>query len=1818
MSSRRSRPRKPPEFRLETLETRVLFSADSPLALSGALPPPAPDIQQVVSAASAKDAAITHAANAGLAAAAAPNELVIIDAGVPDLEALLADFERRGDAAPRVLVLDPSDDPLGRLGEILKGERGLSALHLISHGSDGELELGGKRITVLDLLARAGDVVGWRSAFADGADLLLYGCDVAASDDGRRFVDTLARLSGADVAASVDVTGARALGGDWNLEYVRGSVGSDVAVSEKLRTNYQESFATYTVSNLNDSGSGSLRQAIFDSNSSGSSDIIRFTVTGGIALASVLPDVTDTVLIDGTTAPFYFGFPGVFLNGGAIGGSAIDGIRLASGSDGSAVKGLSITNFTGSGIHIIDSDANTIQSNIVNTNGDGIRLTNVTDSLIGGTASGEGNTILGNAGHGIGVTGASASGNALLGNAISGNSALGIDLRLDGVTANDTALLDADSGPNGLQNTPDLIRVGTDESSTIEILGSLDSEASANYRIEFFASAWADGSGYGEAERYLGSVSITTDSGGMASVSTTLTGGLPEGEFITATATRDLGLGSYGDSSEFAANVVARELNVSPVITSSSNISSPENSTAAGNVTATDGNSDTLSYAITGGDDASLFSVGVTTGNLTFDSAPDFETFADADLDGIYEITVRVTDEYGAASDQAILVTVTNVDEPSVISGTFVGAANEGNIGDAPATASGALSISDPDVGDTPSFADVGSTNGDNSYGTFALVSGTWTYTLDQSAVQDLDAGDSVTDTITYTATDSSTQQITVTITGADDASVISGTVAGAVTEGNIGDAPETASGTIAISDVDGDDAPSFADVATTNGDNSYGTFALVSGTWTYTLDQSAVQDLDAGDSVTDTITYTASDSSSQQITVTITGTDDASVISGTVTGAVTEGNVGDAPETATGTIAISDVDGDDAPSFADVATTNGDNSYGTFALVSGTWTYTLDQSAVQYLDAGDSVTDTITYTATDSSSQQITVTITGTDDASVISGTVAGAVTEGNVGDAPVTATGTIAISDVGGDGAPIFADVASTIGDNSYGSFVLSSGTWTYTLDQSAVQYLDVGETVTDTTTYTSSDTSTQQITVTITGSDDASVITGTVVGAVTEGNVGDAPETASGTIAISDMDGDDSPSFADVETTNGDSSYGTFELTGGTWTYTLDQSAVQNLDAGDSVTDTITYTATDSSTQQITVTITGSDDAPVIISAATVSVPENTSAVLTLTHADVDADADNSATYSISGGADQAAFALDKNTGELSFLSAPDYESRESYDVEVSVGDGVSIGRQEIRVTVDDVDEAPEARDDTLRTEEDAVRSINVATELLANDSDPEGAALRLVNVTEPAHGTLVVVADGTLEYRPDADFNGVDRFEYRLEDTIGQQVTASAIIEVAPVNDPPVIAPSRPDSPVRPDFIDGPAISVGWTSIEENVVRTLHVEATDADGQQIVFALGGPDAALFEIDPMTGDLWSLAPLDFESPRDANGDNRYDLEFILSDGTGGVSRVAFSIVAADVNEAPSITAGRFAVSEGYVGQVGQLSASDPDEGDRLAFELLGAEGDRPGRGFSLLADGRLLSADPLVGLHVFDVRVVDAAGLSAVGRLTITVDAADTDAGEPPLGAAVPLTLAESVRLGEQNPDDIEPTMALSGEMESDRESTSAGSPDMLTLAEPARLAKVVAGQRFGQVEAVLDRATQRLVGEISADRTPRQPVVLPPLDSRLSFPMSASVRDAIESLSRQMDELESLAAAHQRIVFTAATAAGVTFSIGAAYWLLQSRLLLAAAMAAMPLWRPLDSVAILIYSDDRPREDDQYNPEDEPAEPPDGASDRDTGA
>ncbi|MFB9936176.1 retention module-containing protein [Photobacterium aphoticum] len=557
--------------------------------------------------------------------------------------------------------------------------------------------------------------------------------------------------------------------------------------------------------------------------------------------------------------------------------------------------------------------------------------------------------------------------------------------------------------------------------------------------------------------------------------------------------------------------------------------------------------------------------------------------------------TITLTASDGTKQD--IVIDITGTEDSPVVTGSFTGSVTEGDLNDV-ATASGTIAISDVDNGDDPVFAN---TTIQGQYGSLELVDGKWTYTLDQSKVQQLDEGDVVKDTITLTASDGTKQDIVIDITGTEDAPEVSGSFTGLVTEGNIGDPDSaTTAGTIGISDVDNGDDPVFAN---TTVQGQYGSLELVDGKWTYTLDQSKVQQLDEGDVVKDTITLTASDGTKQAIVIDITGTEDAPEVSGSFTGSVTEGNIGDpdsAKTTATGTISISDVDNGDDPVFANITV---QGQYGSLELVDGKWTYTLDQSKVQQLDEGDVVKDTITLTASDGTQQDIVIDITGTEDASVVSGSFTGAVTEGDLTEV-ATATGTIGITDIDNGDDPVF---ANTTVQGQYGSLELVDGKWTYTLDQSKVQQLDEGDMVKDTITLTASDGTKQDIVIDITGTEDAPVVTGLFTGLVTEGNVGDpdsAKTTATGTIGITDVDNGDDPVFANTKVQG---QYGSLELVDGKWTYTLDQSKVQQLDEGDVVKDTITLTASDGTKQDIVIDITGTEDAPEVSGSFTGSVTE-----------------------------------------------------------------------------------------------------------------------------------------------------------------------------------------------------------------------------------------------------------------------------------------------------------------------------------------------------------------------------------------------------------------------------------------------------------------------------------------------------------------------------------------------------------------------------------------------------------------------------------
>ena len=134
----------------------------------------------------------------------------------------------RGLKADRVVLLTDPTDGVGEITQILSTYQDLENIHILSHGHNSSVQLGNSFLNQASLSAYQNDLKLWGEALTSDGDLLFYGCNLAADADGLAFVEKISQLTQADVAASDDLTGNAALGGDWQLEV---SVGEIATVS---------------------------------------------------------------------------------------------------------------------------------------------------------------------------------------------------------------------------------------------------------------------------------------------------------------------------------------------------------------------------------------------------------------------------------------------------------------------------------------------------------------------------------------------------------------------------------------------------------------------------------------------------------------------------------------------------------------------------------------------------------------------------------------------------------------------------------------------------------------------------------------------------------------------------------------------------------------------------------------------------------------------------------------------------------------------------------------------------------------------------------------------------------------------------------------------------------------------------------------------------------------------------------------------------------------------------------------------------------------------------------------------------------------------------------------------------------------------------------------------------------------------------------------------------------------------------------------------------------------------------------------------------
>ncbi|WP_457296828.1 VCBS domain-containing protein [Pseudomonas chlororaphis] len=1003
--------------------------------------------------------------------------------------------------------------------------------------------------------------------------------------------------------------------------------------------------------------------------------------------------------------------------------------------------------------------------------------------------------------------------------------------------------------------------------------------------------------------------------------------------------------------------------------------------------------------------------------------------------------SVQVSDGLGGVDTQLVTITVTGSNDAPVLSfatGNDAGAVQE----DTTLSVNGQFSSTDIDHAATTTWSIAGSNTG--AYGSIAVDgTGQWTYTLANgtdgvaSAVQSLKAGESHDEVFSVQVSDGlggvDTQLVTVTVTGSNDAPVLSfatGNDAGAVKE----DTTLSVSGQFSSTDIDHAATATWSIAGSNTG--AYGSIAVDgTGQWTYTLANgtdgvaSAVQSLKAGESHDEVFSVQVSDGlggvDTQLVTVTVTGSNDAPVLSfatGNDAGAVQE----DTTLSVSGQFNSADID------HAATATwsINGSpiGSYGSITVDStGHWTYTLANgtdgvaSAVQSLKAGESHNEVFSVQVSDGlggvDTQLVTVTITGTNDAAVLS-SASVTLSETN---APLTTGGSLTVSDI--DSSESFQEQIDTAGN--YGKFSISTnGAWTYTAD-SAHNEFAAGTTYTDTFAVSSADGTLTSVTVHILGTNDAAVLSADIAN-LTETNAVVDISTV-GNLTISDVDS--AATF--VAQTNTVGSYGKFSIgTGGAWTYVAD-TAHNEFAAGTTYTDTFAVSSADGTLTSVTVHILGTNDAALL-----------STGIANLTETNAAVDISTAGNLTISDVDSAATFVAQTNTvgsyGKFSIGTGGAWTyTADSAHNEFAAGiiytDTFAVSSADGTLTSVTVhilgtnDAAVLSAGIANLTETNAVADISTAGTLTISDVDSAATFVAQTN-TAGIYGKFSIDTGGAWTYVADTAHNEfaagttyTDTFAVSSADGTLTSVT----VHIAGSNDLPTITSNG----------GGTTASI---SVAENTAAVTTVAATDVDlpAQTLSYSIvGGADAAKFSIVSGTGALSFISAPNFEAPADSGTNNVYDVIVRASDGTLFDDQ-AIAVTVTGVNDnSPVITSNGGGTTASVnvaenTAAVTTVVATDADlPTQTLSYSILNTAGTDFGK-FSISSSGVLTfnsapdyeNAQDVGGTdgdnaYVVDVQVADGNGGTDTQTITVNVQ----NVVETPVDSVAPTVTVTGTALG-----------------------------------------------------------------------------------------------------------------------------------------------------------------------------------------------------
>ena len=1732
-------------------------------------------------------------------------QIVFIDTQITDHESLISSFDKN----TKVILINGNEDGFKKIEQTLEGGKNYSAIHIIGHGSAGQILFGNALLTNDNIDNYNSTLKNIGQTLTSNGDILFYGCNIAANEKGENLIKRISKITKADIAASDDITGN---GGDWVLEKKIGIIETKnvqaLEYNHSLGTADLYGIASIDTSTTEENHSATNFKAQSGGNNDGgqqsSSDkfIItqeRSVVTSGSSLSfdvsaatsSITPSSSNPINVymlylndvenrrafsDRGQVTFEHEILGVFTewdNTIAMTGISKSGASYPVSGDTKVTKrtlewynGAS-SSYVGPGIagskdyFIISNSNKTISVGADNgLHGDFLRIItrasppsavadtgyiNEGDTLsvsnsasaVSGTSSGShsgdvtdndtdqvtqaGSTV--STSHTLTATsyshtsatntsgGSASSGNGNSGTAGS-NSVAGyygtLDLEANGsytyAASNDISGLDSGETVTDVFTYTVTDGVTTDTATiTITIIGQSDNNAPTASNSTVYINENNQVSSAGDrtpsnitkifAAGDFNYSDSDSDSLSKVKITTLESAGALEhyngSSWVDVTLNQEISASDIGNNYLRFTPAANSESNVTfgfkvndGTVYSSSAYTMTISVNAAPNVTDTTvgttvaaGNNSTgdVHDGVADSDDADsvLVVTGVASGNESSNnSIITNDTGVGSAIAGTYgtlTVAANGTYTYAASSTNNITYGSTATD-----TFTYTTRDNETNSGsfaydvgtitftvassivlvndtdsvneDATVTKTGAQDdVLNDDAADTSglTITHIKPTSGSNStvssgtsyldgtsvtgtYGTLTIgADGSYTYTADQSAADALDASDEVTDSFTYTA-DGATATLIITVTGINDDPVAVNDT-DAVNE-NATITESSGSELLVADDTDADDSSSLTvtQIAVTGGSNSsvsagtnqsngtsitgtYGTLVLgANGAYTYTANTTAAEALDAGDTATDSFTYTVSDGTATDtatLIITVTGVNDApsavndtghikeggtltvansgSAVSGTSTGSNTgdiTDNDTDADASSTATItAIQHSGAGSATSVSDVTYTSGSatsvsGTYGTLTIGSdGSYKYVAN-SNISSFDAGDSnVTDVFTYTVSDGTATDtatLTITVIPSQDISAVNDTDSvnedGTTTQRN-GSGLLTADDTEPDSDTltvthikptSGSNSTVSSGTTFLNGTSitgTYGTLVVGAdGSYTYTADQSAADALDASETATDSFTYTVTDgqgeTDTATLVITVTGINDDPVAVNDT-DAIIEGN-GKAVTSGSELLMADDTDADGSSSLTvtQIAVTSGSNSsvaagsssssngtavqgtYGTLQVgADGSYYYSAIKPAAYALDAGDTVTDSFTYTVSDGTatdTATLIITVTGINSLPTAVAdtdavLVTATVTDTTNGAGTVISDDTDLDESSSLTvtkiqHSGAGSASNVSSGTTRangtsSTGTYGTLTIGangtySYVAGSSAGTDVftyTVSDGTASTTTTLTITVSSNNNAPSAVNDTDSVNEDATVSQTSGSGLLvADDTDADSDTLTVSHIAVTGgsnstvadsstsasngtsvtgtYGTLTVGQDGSYTYTADqsaadaldAGDTATDSFTYTISDGKGGTDTATLIITVTGTNDTPV---ATNDTGSVNEDATLTVSSAGSGVVQDN--------DTDADGDDTAASL-----VITQIKPSGGTNSSVAGSSTYNSNGTSITGTYGTLVIGADGT------------------------------------------------------------------------------------------------------------------------------------------------------------------------------------------------------------------------------------------------------------------------------------------------------------------------------------------